>query len=240
MKRSFPVVVLLCCLWAGACRQETPLVNQLSENEKKEGWKLLFDGKTFDQWHIYNKGDTASVWVVQNEELYCRPLTTAGLHGDLVSDEIYKNFEFVFDWKISEGGNSGVFINVQERPEIPAAWASGPEYQVLDVKHPDYTTNPKKRAGCLYGFYEQRTTGLEAPTGEWNTSRIIQNNGIVEFYLNGTLTASQDFNTHEWKEMVAASTFSRFPEFGKYTEGKIGLQDWAKGISFRNLKIKPL
>lgn len=231
---------LFLMVFLGACKNEAPLINQLSEAEQREGWKLLFDGKSFDQWHIYNKGDTASVWEVQNGELYCRPLTTAGLHGDLVTDEVFKDFEFVFDWKISEGGNSGVFVNVQERPEIPAAWASGPEYQLLDVNHPDFATNPKKRAGCLYGFQEQKKAGLEKPTGEWNTSRIVQKDGEVTFYLNGSITATQDFKTPEWKTMVEASTFNRFPEFGKAMEGRIGLQDWAKGISFRNLKIKPL
>lgn len=214
--------------------------NQLTEQEKKDGWKLLFDGKTTNGWHLYNKGNVPSAWMVVEEELYCNPDTFEVEHGDLVTDSEFENFDLKFDWKISKEGNSGVFFNVIERADIPTAWASGPEYQLLEKSHHDYETSPKKRAGCLYGFFEQKHVATTKPFSEWNVSEIKQINGKIEFYLNGVLTAQQDLTSQPWKDMVAKSGFKTFPEFGKSTKGRIALQDWSKGISFRNIKIKEL
>lgn len=133
-----------------------------------------------------------------------------------------------------------MFINVQEKSDLPTAWASGPEYQLLEKSHYDHNADPTKRAGCLYGFYPQKNTAPSKPAGQWNQSCIRQVNGKVEFYLNGVLTAEQDFNTAQWKKLVAESNFKTFPEFGKHSQGHIALQDWAKGISFRSIKIKQL
>ncbi len=127
-------------------------VNQLTPQEKKEGWVLLFDGKTTNGWHLYNRGKIASVWQVNNGELVCQPENYKAEQGDLVTDRTFKNYDLRFEWKIAKEGNSGVFVNVLERKDIPTAWASGPEYQLLDTAHPDYTISPKKRAGALYSF----------------------------------------------------------------------------------------
>lgn len=214
--------------------------NELTALEKKEGWTLLFDGKSTNGWHLYKKGKTPSAWIVQQGVLYCDPTLTSAEHGDLLTDKSYENYDLKFDWKITTGGNSGVFINVQEKEELPTAWASGPEYQLLEKSHYDHNANASKRAGCLYGFYPQKNAAPSKAAGEWNQSRIRQSNGKVQFYLNGVLTAEEDFNGGKWKKLVAESNFKTFPEFGKHTKGHIALQDWAKGISFRNIKIKQL
>jgi hypothetical protein len=215
-------------------------VNQLSTLEKKLGWKLLFDGKTTNGWHLYNKGKVASAWGVQNGELFCDPNNkNESQHGDLVSDVEFENYDLKFEWKITEGGNSGVFVNVLERSDLGAAWLSGPEYQLLENTHADYA-KPKSRAGCLYGFSVKKNKIEPKHFGEWNQSEIIQKNGVIKFYLNGVLTAEQDFKSTEWKEMIKQTYFKSVPDFGKYTKGKISLQDWNKGISFRNIKIKTL
>ena len=112
-----------------SCSEKKVGNNELSNEEKEEGWTLLFDGKTTAGWHLYNKAKIPSTWMVKNAELYCNPDTVGIEHGDLVSDKVYKNFDLKFDWKISKAGNSGVFINVIEQDTIPTAWASGPEYQ---------------------------------------------------------------------------------------------------------------
>ena len=220
-----------------ACASGKDGVNKLSKMEKQEGWTLLFNGKTLDGWHVYNKGKAQSAWIVQDGELYCRPGVTDVEHGDLLTDQEYENFELAFEWKISKEGNSGVFINVQEKASIPTAWASGPEYQLLEQTHHDYATSEKKRPGCLYGFAPQKNPVEPRPAGMWNQARIRQMNGKIEFYLNGVLTAEEDFKSPEWTEKVANSGFKSFPEFGKHTKGRIALQDWAKGIAFRNIKI---
>ena len=212
--------------------------NQLTEDEKKEGWVSLFDGKSTNGWHLYNRGNVPSVWIAQNGELYCDPESKLE-QGDLTSDKEFENFDLKFDWKIEKMGNSGVFINVIERPDISTTWASGPEYQLLEKSHPDYP-DVTKRSGCLYGFGAPKNPVEPKPFGEWNQSRIKQVNGKVEFYLNGILTVQQDLTSQGWFEMVSKSGFKNFPEFGKHTKGHVALQEWAKGISFRNIKIKQL
>ncbi len=225
-------------VWLTACNEKHTPPNQLSRAEADEGWVLLFDGKSDAGWHLYNKGKTASAWKVEDGALVCKPDT--GLQrGDLVTDGIYKNFELLFEWKIAAGGNSGVFINVAEKPENPTTWASGPEYQLLDKAHQDFEVNTKK-CGGMFGFPWQDNPLELNPAGEWNQSMIRQLNGKVEFYLNGHLTIRQDFTAAAWHSMVAQTHFKNFPEFGRHTSGHIALQDWAKGIAFRNIKIKDL
>lgn len=229
---------ILCLILLSACSSVKESPNTLTKSEKSEGWQLLFDGSTTKGWHIYNKGEVASAWTAANGELTCQ---TGGefQHGDLVSDGSYENFDLVFDWKITEGGNSGVFINVVEKPENPTAWASGPEYQLLDFSHQDFEVVTKKTGG-IFGFAWQGKELKLEPAGQWNHSRIKQQNGIAEFYLNGILTTRQDFTSEEWKTMIAQTHFKNFPDFGIHGKGHIALQDWAKGISFRNIKIKTL
>lgn len=227
----FFIVSLLSC-------NSSPKNNELSADEKKDGWVLLFDGTSTNGWHLYNADKKASVWEVKDGELFCNP-QNGKEHGDLVTDEAFENFDLTFEWKMSADGNSGVFINAIERDTIPAAWFSGPEYQLLGNDHADFKTDTK-RAGCLYGFSAQKTTVATKPVDEWNKSRIKQVNGKVEFYLNGTLTAEEDFKSQEWLNKVMQSGFKMFPEFGRHTKGHIVLQDWAKGVSFRNIKIRAL
>lgn len=220
--------------------EEVQVPNQLTAQEKEDGWKLLFDGKTMQGWHLYNRGDAPSAWTVQDGELYCQPIFDETEHGDLVSDQEFKNYELAFEWKISEGGNSGVFINVLEREDIPRAWASGPEYQLLESSHPDYAANPAKRSGALFNIHAPLTSVESRPASAWNQSRIKQIDGKVEFYLNGVLTVQEDFNSDQWKALLPESSFKTFPHFGTQTQGRIALQDWSKGIAFRSLKIKTL
>jgi hypothetical protein len=216
--------------------------NTLSDEEKTDGWELLFDGKTTDGWHLYNLGDVPSAWIVKGGELFCKPDTFEVVHGDLVSNKTYSNYDLTFDWNISLAGNSGVFINVMEAEENPTAWTSGPEYQLLDNLgiHKEYLDDTTHWAGCLYGYQKNLNVVEHKPAGEWNNSRILQENGVVKYWLNGVQTSEMDFNSEEWKELVANSSFKSFPNFGNKTEGHIALQDWSKGVSFRNIKIKNL
>ncbi|RFS19392.1 DUF1080 domain-containing protein [Chitinophaga silvatica] len=235
---AFITVAGLTAAITTSCSSPQVKDNELSRDEKKEGYQLLFDGSTLKGWHLYNLGDTASAWVAQDGEIRCLPGTDAE-HGDLVTDGEFENYELKFDWKISKEGNSGVFINVVERPDIPTAWASGPEYQLLEKGHHDYEKE-MKRSGCLYGFSSQLNPVELKPLEEWNHSVIKQQNGKIEFVLNDVVTARNDFNSDQWKEAVANSNFKAFPEFGKQVKGRIALQDWNKGISFKNIKIRKI
>jgi hypothetical protein len=219
-----------------ACTDPRQHDNQLTDQERKDGWTLLFDGGSTSGWHLYNKAVTPSAWTVSNGELVCDPVAKAE-HGDLVTDSAYKNFDLKFDWKINKGGNSGVFINVNEKPEVPATWASGPEYQLLEPSNRDQK-EPKKRTGCVFGFTPAKDPVAPRPFGEWNESEIKQQDGKVEFYLNGLLTDQRDFNSSAWTDSIANTYFKNFPGFGRQTGGPIALQDWTNGVSFKNIKIR--
>ena len=215
--------------------------NQLFAIEKEQGWQLLFDGETLDGWHLYNKADSTShaAWEVRDGMLFCNATDENRVHGDLVTDQDFEDYELAFDWKIATRGNSGIFINVQEAPEYATAYQTGPEYQLLEPSHMD-TDVGVKRPGCLYGFSEQLNTVEANPAGQWNHSRIVQRQGKIEFYLNGKLTATEDFSSASWKAKVDANGFSRFPAFGQATKGKIALQNWYFEVWFRNMKIREI
>ena len=213
--------------------------NSLTSKEKADGWMLLFDGSSTNGWHLYNNADAKPVWEAKEGMLACEPINGTGDHGDLVTDREYENYELVFDWKTSESGNSGVFINVKESPDIVKTYHTGPEYQLLDPSHLDQAVLAK-RSGCLYNFAPQLNETETRPAGQWNHSRIRQQDGKVEFYLNGNLTARADFNSREWADMVKASGFKDYADFGKATKGHIALQEWTSNIWFRNIKIREL
>lgn len=235
---KFLVPVSFIAIALFSCAGTTGRNNQLTDEEKKEGWISLFDGKSTDGWHLYNRGKVASVWIVQNGELYC-DANSKREQGDLTSDKEFENFDLQFDWKIEKLGNSGVFINVIERPDIKTSYASGPEYQLLEKSHPDYPDS-SKRSGCLFGFGPAKHPTEPTRFGEWYHSRIKQLGGKTQFYLDDVLTVERDFTSQAWLDEVRQSIFKNSAEFGKHTKGHIALQQWAKGISFRNIKIKQL
>ena len=209
--------------------------------EKEQGWQLLFDGETLNGWHLYNKPDSTgySSWEVRDGMLFCNATDESKTRGDLVTDIEFEDYEFTFEWKMSPRGNSGIFVNVQESPEILNTYNSGPEYQLLDTDHMDYDV-PTKRPGCLYGFHPQENTAEVNPTGQWNSSTIKQKDGKIEFYLNGILTATEDFKSEGWKEKISGSGFANRPEFGRHSKGKLALQNWYFEVWFRNMKIRSL
>jgi hypothetical protein len=245
MKTSLRLILLFFCFSFGFFKvsaQEFDANNRLNTDEIAAGWQLLFDGKTTSGWHLYNEGKIKSAWNVKNGELVCDPNIEKVERGDLVSDNQYKNFDFSFEWKISEAGNSGVFINVQEAPEFPTAWTTGPEYQLLDNANMpnDYLVDGKHSAGCVYSLSPLLNEVQPKPSGQWNHSRILQQNGVITFWLNGIETGHEDMKTERWKQLIAGSKLGNFPSFGKAIQGKIAFQDWSKGVALRNIKIREI
>ncbi|MGX1930158.1 3-keto-disaccharide hydrolase [Flagellimonas sp. 2504JD4-2] len=220
---------------------ENQVHNQLLDIEKEQGWTLLFDGETLNGWHLYNKPDSTqfSAWEVRDGNLFCNATDESKVFGDLVTDKAYKNYELVFEWQMALRGNGGVFINVQESPEFKATYNTGPEYQLLEPAHSDIKT-PLKRPGCLWGLSPQLNKVEAKKVGQWNTAKIIQQNGKIQFYLNGKLTAQEDIKSNDWKNKIASSGFKDSPAFGKATHGKIALQNWYFEAWFRNMKIREL
>lgn len=239
MKTLISILIPLCLL---SCSHKQEAQNSLTAAEKQAGWQLLFDGKSLDGWHIYNKKNTDSKWTANKGELVCDPKKTSGIFGDLVSDSIYKDFELLVDWKVAKGGNSGVFINVQEDSLYAATFATGLEMQLLDNENAEHRhqIDSTHWAGCLYAVDGIGSNSNPQPHGNWNNSRILQKNGKVSFWLNGKLTFEGVPQSREFNELVQTGSMVAYPDFAKYGSGRIALQNHTDSVSFRNIKIRTL
>lgn len=213
--------------------------NALSKKEQSEGWQLLFDGKQIKGWHTYG-GKGVVGWEVKNGEMIA--LGQAGHEGaahDIVTDQEFENFELSLEWKISPGGNSGIFFNVVESPQYPTVYATGPEYQLVDdVGFPAKLEDWQKSA-ANYAMHPPRKSVVK-PVGEFNHTRLIVNKGHVQHWLNGELIVEYDLWTPEWENLVKTGKWKDFPGYGRAKKGLIGLQDHGNQIWFRNIKIKTL
>ena len=217
--------------------------NTLSEKEKKEGWKLLFDGKTFAGWHNYKSDKIGPAWKAVDGSMYLdtsnkKDWQTMG-GGDIITKDEFENYEFSIDWKIEACGNSGVIFNVVEDPKYDYVWKTGPEMQVLDnTCHPDAKID-KHRAGNLYDLIASKTESVR-PAGEWNQAKIISNKGHLELWLNDVKQVETEMFTPAWEAMIKASKFNTAADFGKARKGHIALQDHGNGVWFRNIKIREI
>lgn len=217
---------------------ESQAQNMLSKTEKKEGWVLLFDGKTTKGWHSFNEGAPGNAWKVSEGTLMLDK-SAGAKGGDIVTDKEYENFELKLEWKIDACGNSGLFFNVVEDKKYPNVWATGPEMQILDnTCHPDAKIH-KHRAGDLYDLIACSQETVK-PAGEWNEIRLVSNQANYEFWLNGTKVVTFAMHTPEWNEMVAGSKFKDLADFGKALKGRIALQDHGDKVWFRNIRIREI
>ena len=212
--------------------------NSLSKQEEKEGWKLLFDGKSLKGWHNFLSKGIGSAWAVREGAIHLDK-TVKKDGGDIVTDDEFENFELSLEWKIAPCGNSGIMFNVVESPEYKYVWQTGPEMQVLDNScHPDAKIE-KHRAGNLYDLIASPTESVK-PANEWNLVKIISNKGHLEFWLNGVKQVETTMFTPEWEAMISNSKFKDMPGFGRFKKGKISLQDHGDLVWYRNIKIKEL
>ena len=195
----------------------------------------LFDGKTTNGWHLYLKTG-AGAWKVVDGALQLDPKAEG--QGDLITDNEYENYELALEWKIAEGGNSGIIFGVHEDPAIDATYRSGIEMQILDDQKADDNKNPTHLAGSLYDM----ATPLHhaKPAGEWNKVIIHKQNGHLIFYLNGQEVVNTQIGSAEWIKMLNDSKFKSWKGFASYPKGHIALQDHGAVVSFRNIEIKQL
>jgi hypothetical protein len=219
--------------------------NQISKEEKKDGWVLLFNGKNFDGWRQCNGTAMPANWVIEDDAMKVvvgeGKNPGQGANGDILfKDKKFKNFELSIDWKASKMANSGIFFNVREVPGQPIYYAA-PEIQVLD--NVDATDNKvaSHLAGSLYDIIAADPKTVN-PAGSWNTIVIKVKDGKVTHTQNGKEVLSYTLWTPEWDKMVANSKFKSFPGWteGIAKEGYIGLQDHGYPVWFRNIKIREL
>ena len=214
--------------------------NQLTADEAKAGWKLLFDGKSFAGWHNFKRDGVRPGWQVKDGALVCADPKNA---GDLVTTDKFDWFELSIEYNITEAGNSGIMFHVTDEGRTP--WATGPEIQLQDnVKGRD----PQK-SGWLYQIYkpaDDAKTGkpLDAtkPVGEWNHLRVViaPPPAKSEFTMNSVKYFDFVYGSDDFKERVAKSKFKDMPGFAKATSGFLCLQGDHGSVSFRNIKVRPI
>ncbi len=206
--------------------------NELTTAEKKEGWKLLFDGKSLKGWRSYGKADGPKQgWVVENGILKC----VANAHGgDIVSTEQFTDFDLEWDWMIPAKANNGIKYLVNEkRPD-----ARGHEYQMIDDAI--VASKPKQSTASFYDVLEPDPTKPLKPVGEWNHSRVLLKGKHIEHWLNGKKVLVYELGSPEVNAAIAQSKFKKFPDFGDKITGPILLTEHHDEASFKNIKIRAL
>ncbi len=239
MKYNLAFIGLIAGLLIAGCTAQDK-DNTLSSKEKKEGWKLLFDGQTTNGWRGYNSAEMPAAWKAVDGTLMSSG-EGGDIGGDVITNEMYENFDLKLDWKLSPEGNSGILYHVVEAPELKATYFSGPEYQLIDDLGFPGGVTPLNSTGADYAMTPADTTQkVLNPIGSWNSSRIVFDHGKVTHYLNGKKIVEFTAWTEQWTEKVNKGKWKNYPAYGKARNGFIGLQDHGSEIWFKNIKIKQL
>ena len=204
--------------------------NTLTPEEKKEGWQLLFDGKTTKGWHNYKAKGVGAGWTINDGVL---KVNDPGTAGDIVTDKQFTWFELKLDFNYEKGQNSGVMFHVTETSEAP--WHSGPEIQIYDAP----ASSGQEITGYLYQLYHAKVDASK-PAGEWNTMNIQIAKDKCWTKINGVKYYEYVLGSEEFWGLVAKSKFKEFPEFAKAEKGSIAIQGDHGKVSFRNIKIRPI
>jgi hypothetical protein len=253
------VVALVCCSPDESRVAETPAPldvpspNTLTDQERAQGWKLLFDGVSFNRWRgLGREGIPERHWVIEDgaiRKVSSGNVPTAGdgqplVGGDIMTVDTYENFELVFEWKVAPGANSGVKYNVSEdlsTSSPPRYAALGYEYQVLDdERHPDAKNGPNRTAAALYDLVAPNSQKRLRPVGEYNQARIVFQGDHGEHWLNGERVVTFDVGGEEFKTRFQASKYQPIPGFAEKRKGHIVLQDHGDDVWFRNIKVREL
>src|SRR6266571_2253344 len=225
------ILFLLFVLLASGCIS----LNGAEAKVKPGKWEILFDGRSANKWRGFKMNSFPDQsWKVEDGALR----TVAGAHGpDIVTKELYDNFELELEWKVTPGANSGIMYHVSEDFEAP--YETGPEMQVLDDdKHAD-GKDPKTSAGSLYALIAPKNKRLK-PVGEWNRVRIVVQDNQVAHWLNGVKVVEFELGTAELNQLIGRSKFNDMPRFGKEKTGFIDLQHHGDEVWYRKIRVRRL
>lgn len=211
----------------------------LTTEQRKGGWRSLFDGKSLAGWRGYRMKEAPPSWEAKNGAIFCN-----GKDGtDLVTTETFGDFELALEWKISVGGNSGVHLRATET--TPDTASNAIEIQVIDTSEGwktvhGYALSPGNSAGAIYGLYDAKPEAIRA-AGEWNTLRVRVAGTKLRVEQNGVVIADTDMAGEDWQARLTKGKFANFPQFNKAAEGHIALQNYrGAGVWYRNVILRPI
>ncbi|MDX9869022.1 MAG: DUF1080 domain-containing protein [Kiritimatiellia bacterium] len=220
------------CCGAGAAP------NTLTAAEQREGWRLLWDGRTPEGWQRRNGAAFPEKgWEIADGVLTVLPKNAGGGAGDIITRETFSSFILKVDFRLTDAANSGIKYFFD--PALHGGTA--PEYQVLDAKHPDAAKgrDGNRTVASLYDVLPA-AGAKPKPVGEWNTAMIVCRGRQVEHWLNGEKVLAFERGSEAFRQAVARSKFSKHPQWGEQSAGRILLQDHQDRVSYRNLKIRVL
>ena len=221
--------------------------NNLTIDEKKNGWEMLWDGKTSNGWRgakleeFPDKG-----WVIENGILTIMESDgkESAAAGDIVTKKLYQDFELKVDFKLTKGANSGIKYYVDTEINKGPGSSIGLEYQILDDdNHPDAKLgnhDGSRTVASLYDLIQADPNKPIHPVGEWNTARIVSKDNHVEHWLNGVKVLEYERGSKEYRKLVSESKYKKWKKFGELEKGSILLQDHGNRVSYKNIKIKSL
>ncbi len=237
MKKYIPIVLMSLILYA--CQ---------SGKKADDGWIYLFNGTSTDGWRAYNGDSLPSQWTIKDGALTfdteMRMESEKHGGGDIIyAAEEFENFDLYLEWKLPEGGNSGIFYHLKEGYGGP--YEVSPEYQLLDDLKWEEINNAElqdwQKTAADYAMYvPDKDKKIVKPAAEWNSSRIRFTPEKVEHWLNGRKVLEFVPWSDDWYERKEAGKWKDYPDYGKFKKGYIGLQDHDSPLWFRNIRIKKL
>ena len=265
MLKTYALQLLTIIILMASCKSDNNSVVQEDSNNQTtaadQEWQILFDGSSTDGWRAYNGTELPSQWVIKNGELTFDKKKKTDVEHEGGKDIIYAaeefdNFELYLEWKIPEGGNSGVFYHVKEGYSGPPVVS--PEYQLIDDENyasihdlTEYNKSvgfenpselhPLQSTGADYAMYAPDPAKKNLnPAGEWNNTKIVYTPNRVEHWLNGQMLLSFDPTSEDWLAKRNSGKWESAPDYAKFKSGYIGLQDHDSPLWFKNIKIKKL
>ncbi len=221
-------------LYAELDRGSAP--NTLAKKEKDKGWILLFNGTSREGWHGYNMSGFPDSWTIEDGAFTMN--SKGGQEDqDIITNKKYKAFAFSFDFKLTKGANSGIIFQLEENPKYKFPYETGPEFQIIDHDNWPDKLEDWQIMGANYAMYPPAEKPYK-PVGEWNNALLVVDGNHVTHVLNGVVVVTYEKYSDDWKKRRDSGKWSDFPDYGKYDEGNISLQNHGTKVWYRNLKIK--
>jgi hypothetical protein len=213
--------------------------NMLTDREQNNGWQLLFDGKTFKGWHGYNMKEIPGVWSVTDGCFMVDGKSGGEEQQDIITDKTYRKFAFTVEYKLSQGSNSGIVYQVKEAPKYAYSYETGPEFQLIDQDNWYDPLEDWQIHGANYAMYPPEAKPYR-PTGEWNRLLLVVDGNKVTQIINGVKTVFYEKYSDDWNAKRNSGKWVNYPDWGKFDEGPVCLQNHGTKLWFKNIKIKEL